>query len=261
MKKSINFFLTIFVINMALAQDEVPYSNHKEDQFVQGPCYVFAAVAAMESKALQAIGKEQGGFNEVNFNEWLYWSTCVQKIDPEAYNLSPFNTIDNTINHMIRYGASTYPDQLKLTKEELPNTSGCGAGRGLVKFNGCNNWCNDNGGYVPIDIATSLSYQVCSDENNKKYELTEFYSNREYDFSEVSLKNITTKNANSVIQQLKNGNGVIAVINDFRSSNCEGSDYLAQHAIFIYKYNESTDRFTYKDSWGVRQNALLGKIL
>lgn len=252
-----NLYSVIFLVASCLvcySQEEVPHSPHAENQLLQGPCYIFAAVAALESKAMLA------GSIAPNFNEWKYWSTCVlgNDININSTVLSPKVIIENTVNHMKANGAIQKTNAHDyLQKSQLPNHSLCSAYAGIADFdcssslNGGNNgtWCDNYGGYSKN--STSLG-PVCKDHSVGNDVFT-FTPNLILGHKDVSFNNLTFKYSSSntgsteVINQLQAGNGVIAVINNYRTASCGGTTYAAQHAIFIYKH--SGGKFFFKDSW------------
>ncbi len=270
MNKIFTFMISVLSLSTVLAQ-EVPYSNHVEDQVVQGPCYIFAAVAAMETKALQAKGKTSGGHSDVDFNEWRYWSDCVLGTDASGDPISSVsNFVRKPMEHMNSYGAMQTLQQFKTTSSQvnsLPNVEGCGNFKGIASFI-CNgngggpislnssetsnydiniggnlDWCNTYGGYQ-----SSNNLNSCTDDTGlKSYEFSQIYISPDYTFNINIVTTIQNTSAQDVIDQLSNGNGVIAVINNYRSYTCQNNTVNAQHAIYIYKHENGT--FYFKDSW------------
>ncbi|MEO0584634.1 MAG: T9SS type A sorting domain-containing protein [Bacteroidota bacterium] len=50
----------------------VPVNDEVRDQHAQGPCYIFATIAALESRAIQSCMDIRSGFHE-----WSLYNTCV----------------------------------------------------------------------------------------------------------------------------------------------------------------------------------------
>ncbi|MEL7192683.1 MAG: hypothetical protein AAFO96_09605, partial [Bacteroidota bacterium] len=50
----------------------VPVTPSLRDQQLQGPCYIFATIAALESRALQACVNIGSGYDE-----WSLYNTCL----------------------------------------------------------------------------------------------------------------------------------------------------------------------------------------
>ena len=243
------FFLVSF---FSFSQSyEVPHSPHAEDQLLQGPCYIFAVVAAMESKAMQA------GSIAPDFNEWRYWSTCVLGTNYNDAVLNPVGVMDSVVSHMKDHGAVETLPQFKFGQAgALPNYS-CGATfSGLADFS-CetqnqqdlgsasnNDWCDKYGAYT--------GGGTCQDQVEvRTFRFTQrvSLSDRDVSFDDVEFGYSTSeKSSSDVITQLSNGNGVIAVIDNYRSASCGNQiPQPVQHAIFIYKH--SNGLFTFKDSW------------
>ncbi|MDW3197249.1 MAG: hypothetical protein R8G66_33030 [Cytophagales bacterium] len=246
----------LMLMNLQLLAQKVPYSDHASDQLLQGPCYIFATVAAMESKALQAQGQTQGGHSGVNINEWRYWSDCVLGGSNGVPNASLSQLVTLPLQHMIDYGAMEAGSAFNFTSAaSLPNYSplDCGDFNGIASF-GCTtgggpfgnvgnlDWCNTLGGYqsgtqCPEDIV-----------GNDSFNFTQSATSPDYSFSNLSIHHITSNfTPQKVIDQLAAGNGVVAVIDNYGFETCNGASAGIQHAIFIYEHTNGV--FYYKDSW------------
>lgn len=243
------------LFGLQLLAQKVPYSDHHSDQLLQGPCYIFATVAAMESKALQAQGQTHGGHSGVNINEWRYWSDCVLGGSDGVPDASLTQLVTLPLQHMIDYGAMEAGSAFNFqSAASLPNYNplDCGDFNGLASF-GCTNagpfgnvgnfnWCNTLGGY---QSGTDCAEDIVGTD---KFDFTQAASNPSYSFSGLSVHHINSNiTPQKVIDQLAAGNGVVAVIDNYRFDDCNGTLGGIQHAIFIYEHSNGT--FYYKDSW------------
>lgn len=274
MKK--DFYLILFFCLLAPMQSmawqiyEVPVSMHKTDQLVQGPCYIFATLAALESKAIQhtpnAVGEGQ-----INFYEWLFYSDGVVG----KGNWGGGVMITKTLEHMINRGAKNRVGHENPERSQLPNLHLSEIVRdqlpGMAYFQqnpdpeaqNCNDsWWDNFGDYV------AGSGGPCLDENNQpgvgpqgflvtnggtpdpdlhyKLELPSGW-NGLWPFHRESAAVMNTpfelyKRHDQIERVLRDEEvGVIAIFEDYNGVE------LIEHAIFIYKKHGNL--YWFKDSW------------
>ncbi len=240
-----------------LMAQKVPYSDHVSDQLLQGPCYIFATVAAMESKALQAQGYMQDGHSGADFNEWRYWSDCVLGGADGNPDHSLTQLVSLPLEHMINHGTVQASSAFNfVSPSQLPNynPNDCGPFNGLASF-GCTNagplgtvsnfnWCESFGGYKKSSAGD------CPEDifGSETFDFSQALGNPDFSFSNLTVHHINGNISDQlVIDQLAAGNGVVAVIDNYGIGTCAGVSSGIQHAIFIYEHTNGN--FYFKDSW------------
>lgn len=245
------FLISLFFTCMTLVTNaqSVEVSTHVSDQIVQGPCYIFATIAALESKAI-----ENGAPNTVNFNEWQFYSNCAMG----ANSSGPKAMINKTVEHMAAFDAHSAPHSSP-TAFSCPNpndqTVPC-----IADFDCLANatWCQNN---MIYHTAPSSS---CSDNEGKRFD---FVSNGGIRYSltpdvnnnyltTIDLTNLPSNQKKDIIsKQLGKKNGVIANFSSFGNG--------VSHSIFLYKVENFT--WYWKDSWpgnaGLKQGSIPWKSL
>lgn len=266
---SMVFAMLVLSAVPAMAQTyEVPVSMHKTDQVVQGPCYIFAALAALESKAVQHTPNAVNEY-EVNFYEWLFYSNGVLKGD-QTYSGDAM--IRETLKHMNTIGAKNRPGHENFDRANLPNLhlreTVANELTGLASFRdnpnsslNCNSsWWQTFGDYLkqsdgacedksgdhadfPVSATFTTTNGSASPVEHYKLNLPPG-GNPASPFVRISTTgmNVFQKHAAiaNVLSSTGQNTGVIALFDNYHNEGIE-------HAIFIYKKNGTN--YWYKDSW------------
>lgn len=259
-------FLASYAIHGQVHQ--VPVSAHDTHQFVQGPCYIFATMAALETAALNDNANCVDPYS-INFNEWSFYSKGV--ID-DTFSGPPM--IKLSLQHMATIGAKHLEAGLHPQRKiELPNhnrgnlASDLTGNAEFTSTSGtCGNWADNHKYYVSqfSQLQPGGSPPVCYDvEANRSFKFvdngtsTDIFHFRNADGSVInnpsSHSNLPltelevgswsqSQIKNKVAEILDTGHGVIMFFSKWK-------DNVTEHAIYVYKYEESSGRFWYKDSW------------
>lgn len=208
-------------------------STHSSNQVVQGPCYIFATVAALESRALQNSSLNLSA-NDVNFNEWQFYSRCALGSRSSSGSVM----VSKSLLHMKNYGASKGGHNSP-TAGTCPNPNDplvpC-----IADFD-CSmtsTWCQTNGTYQ-----YTADNVPCEDDNNTNFEI---FGGGAHQYKLVPDANgnlyhlETNPTASKIATALSNGHGVIAFFDDWNNTGIS-------HAVFIY--SKSGNTYSYKDSW------------
>ncbi|HAA10299.1 MAG TPA: hypothetical protein DCE41_00860, partial [Cytophagales bacterium] len=237
----------LLVAHFSYAQT-VRHSTHVEDQIVQGPCYTFALVAALESNALENEPNLQA--NQINFNEWRFYSDCVV---PRGIAWAGVNQIEYSLDHAYAYGATSGTHPIP-TSFDCPNPNDpqipC-----FAEFSCSQNdtWCQGNAMYGSSNVLGGLGGGCEDDEGT----LFEFGLGLPHSYQLQGNANDLFERNNSptptyISQQLSLGRGVVAIFDNYLGSGI-------QHAVFIY--SKSGNNYSYKDSWplnpGIKSGALM----
>lgn len=238
------FSCIVFVSNAQM----VPISGHLSDQVVQGPCYIFATVAALESNAIQ-----NGASTGINFNEWQFYSSCVMgSLGSTAQAMIP-----TTIEHVGTYGANSKPHQspspLTCPNPDQNSTVTC-----IADFNCAlnNTWCQNNQIYY-----STGDNGPCLDNEGNGFEFTsnggtpytitpdqsgELWEKRTFPENFIVNKQAYAKS------KLNKGIGVIANFSVWGSGG-------GAHSIFIYG-TDGGNTWYWKDSWPNNPSASSGSL-
>jgi len=238
MKLFINY-LIIFCAFCYTSTAQVPVSGHTSDQVVQGPCYIFATVAALESNAMQ------NGCTNVNFNEWQFYSTCVMGSKSGTAQIM----IPKSVQHFGQNGAHS-GQHLSPTAQSCPNPNDplvpC-----VAEFD-CfleDSWCESDLMYFRVPEPG------CNDNENTDFEFMSFgnsyHTASSLGYQRIDLAGLTTAQKSTQISTLLGQNiGVIANFAPWRTAGA--------HSLFIY--DDIEGGWKYKDSWpgdaGLRQGGL-----
>ena len=262
----------------------VPVSDHTEDQQVQGPCYMFALMAALESRALQntdnnlIVDNENQG--KVNFNEWLYYSKSVlEGSNSYTGQIMMFRSLQHFTNFdAVNFYDTGYPNgkhpapspgagNFSENNSEVLN-SGNQRLPWMAEFNDCPDWADNAMAYETGGLQGVGCHDV---DGNPFMIIPKTTVNNNYyrfvpdtppvdEFDNVYYSDITITAA-SIAQEIQNGNGVMAYFNNWQNtgwSNCElggPTNNIVQadeHGVFIYGYDHhggDSYTFYYKDSW------------
>lgn len=243
MKKVLNVVFTLFLTSYSLSAQTVSVSNHISDQVIQGPCYVFSSAAALESNAME------NGASNVNFNEWLFYSSCVTgSLGGTAGVLIP-KSIEHVGNHGAYSGSHSSPTLITCPNPNDPLVP-C-----IADFDCDSNttWCTQDQMYMSTPEAMCPDNEGTVFEFNPqggtKYTMTPA-SDGSY-WKKISLSGLSTTAKSSQIKNLLNsGKGVIANFSPWRTAGA--------HSLFIYGTLGSN--WKYKDSWpgdaGLRSGSL-----
>lgn len=281
--------LTLLMSTSVFAQQvSVPISDHTEDQQIQGPCYLFAMMAAVESRALQNqanfLSIDNNNRGKVNFNEWLYYSKSAL----EDYNFTAPSMMLYSLKHFTNYDAVNFYDTDNWI-HPAPNPSYYsenGSGplawipklHWMAEFNDCPDWSHNAMAYKEPGseqgIVGDYTPMICHDISTpgRPFEIipTQTINNNYYRFVPNQLPTFENENvyhveigitATDITQAIDNGDGVIAVFNNWLNTGWSGcipgngnptSVQADEHAVFIYGYDQLPNgsiRFYYKDSW------------
>ncbi|MCE7995581.1 MAG: hypothetical protein HEP71_26620 [Roseivirga sp.] len=247
----------------------MPVSLHETDQVVQGPCYIFATLAALESKAIQH-GANATDATRTNFYEWLFYSSGV--LDGTG-NWADEVMIRKTLKHMVNTGAKNRPGHENPDRNQLPNLHWRESEKeeltGLAHFESSPNanpgefcvpfWWNSFGDYhinsdgacedirdenseysMPMRFSTTPGTVAGTPEDHYKLTPPPGWSESVY-YKREEAKATNAERHEQIEDVLKNeGVGVIAVFKSYHNQNIE-------HSIFIYK--KSGTNYWFKDSW------------
>ncbi len=254
----------------SMAWQSVDVSMHDTDQLVQGPCYIFATLAALESKAIQHAPNAVGG-GQINFYEWLFYSDGVVGKD----NWGGEVMITKTLEHMINRGAKNRIGHDNPEKSELPNLHWSEEERGELTgmayfqqnpnalFSNCNtSWWDNFGDYNKQSGSACTDYSGTPGTSSSdffispggtpapdlhyKLELPPGWNNpKPYHREAAAVMNNPFelyKRHDQIERVLRDEEvGVIAIFEDY--NGVEG----IEHAIFIYK--KVGNLYWFKDSW------------
>lgn len=272
MRRSVFFLLLtnfLFLTSLLGQTYEVPVSLHKTDQVVQGPCYIFATLAALESKAIQHSPNATDE-TRTNFYEWLFYSSGV--LDGTG-NWADEVMIRKTLEHMVSTGAKNRPGHENPDRNKLPNLHWSESDKteltGLAHFESSINanpgefcvplWWNSFGDYyinsggacedirdegseysMPMRFSTISGTVTGTPEDHYKLTPPPGWSESVY-YKREEAKATDTERHQQIEDVLKDeGVGVIAVFKSYHNQNIE-------HSIFIYK--KSGTNYWFKDSW------------
>lgn len=201
----------------------LPVSSNSHDQLVQGPCYIFATVAALETEAIKA------GYSNADLYEWNLYSKAV--LGSRSGNGD--NMVTKVLKQATDYGIYDRIGAYSPSINTLPNGSDLTV-PGIADFTGCLNSLALNNYYYPNEFEGT-----CVDDENQIYAFEPFEG---YKYIYSSAIDYTVINNPSILQMasvLNNGHGLIAFFNNWIGST--------SHAIYIYGRNGSN--WYYKDSW------------
>jgi len=231
--KDLLYTLFLFISAQNLMA-QAPASNHDADQGVQGPCYIYAAVAALESLA--------GG--SIDISESYFYSKCVL----DGFGTNPFDMIEKTIDHAAEYGALHQNDFYNPSAET--SSAHCHGGFAdcifycILENSDEYNFCEENTN-GPIGIGKS---DTDNGEAHCEFEEEFFhiiYPSFYYQFSDLEWTKMDSENLEqNVINSISNGQGVILMLEEYSPNNETALD----HAIFAYDYF-GDGKFRFKDSW------------
>lgn len=264
------FCLLAPIKSMAWQTYEVPVSMHETDQVVQGPCYIFATLAALESKAIQHAPNAVGG-GQINFYEWLFYSDGVVGKNNWAGGVM----ITKTLEHMINRGAKNRVGHTNPVRPQLPNLHWSEHVReeltGIAyfqqnpnsQFESCNtSWWDNFGQYNQQSGSACTDYSGTPGESSSDFFITPGGTPAAKDHYDLELPlnwssakpyhregaatltspfNMNPRH-DQIERVLRDENvGVIAIFEDY--NGVQG----IEHAIFIYKKQGSL--YWFKDSW------------
>ncbi len=214
-------FTILFLLVHQSLNSQVPYSSPTHDQIVQGPCYIFAVVAALESKAIE-------DFPDADFYEWNLYSTDVLGSRTGNGDIM----VQKVIQHAKDYGVYGRNEAFKpASTADLPNINDPLV-KGIADFD----FCSVKTQYYRL----SGTEGNCYDDQNKRF-VVESFTDYKYTYSsgDIGWVKDTTPNILEMKGHLNQKRGLIVFIDNYR-------DGLA-HAVFVYGYSGSKWRF--KDSW------------
>ncbi len=224
------FLLVLFSLvissSMLGQQKKLPIDTTIRDQVVQGPCYIFATVAALESKAIQN-GVATAG---TDFYEWnLYSKYTLGSLSPNGHNM-----VKKVLAHAQKHGVYSVADVGSAPPSlpaHLPNITDP-AVPGIADLD-----CDP-------DFSSKYYEQIdegnCTDNENRDFAISNM-SGSPFKYSDSTLFYYTANPSQyTITMSIFYGYGVIAFFDDWM-----GTD--TSHAVFIYGYNGN--QWYYKDSW------------
>lgn len=221
-------FLNLFFV--ASISGQIPVSSDVNDQLLQGPCYIFATVAAIESKAM-----EIDGINDIDLYEWNLYSSGV--LGGRSGNGQ--NMVEKVLQHAAEYGI--YPSSsnpVPTSIFQLPNQNDPIV-PGIAAFTGC----------ISDFSAGQITYAYvgnpeasCLDDDNVSFETNDI-SGTKYLYShdsEMGYVHDTSPNVTEMKAHIDSGKGLICFFTNWNGTGIS-------HAVFVYGYSGSN--WLYKDSW------------
>lgn len=242
MKK--RFTLLIFFVLFASylqAQVEVEISNHVENQVIQGPCYLFATMAALESKAI-----EEGVVNNtINLSEWSLYNSCVLQsdfipggkfmIERSLTQAKDNGIVEQDFNYTVTSPAMAF-NMNTVDVGYLRIPSACSSGDCGKDVYEVGEGCAPIKRYEPNGFEFSVASAAPA---------IYLHPNADGKIFEKDLREDTDLE-NKFKQRIDNGTGVI-----FRFSSGFLDSRNVDHAVYIYGYRvvNGVTTWLYKDSW------------
>ncbi len=227
----------------------VPVTMHAEDQLVQGPCYIFATVAAIESRA-------QAACLDLDLNEWSLYNSCVlgggQGARPSSGTIMVNQVVDWAENEgIVEEGNNSVPTGV----DQVPNPNDPTV-RGIADFD-CPEFCDekklayqktDETGHAPACFDDEGVQFAVSALEGSKYKLVPASNGKSVETVSFSSQSSASQKINTVKQLINQGYGVIGFF-DFwgKDSDANGNVVDINHCVFIRGYQGSW--WSYKDSW------------
>lgn len=138
---------------------EVPVTGGVRDQLRQGPCYIFATVAALESRGLLSCTDIGSGFHE-----WSLYNSCLL----ESRTGSAHIMIERVVDAAIEEGLLDRQHNIPHSKSELPNKTD-GMVPGIGDFQ-CPNFCHQPANNR-LFIHTADPSGTCTDKDNEQFDV------------------------------------------------------------------------------------------
>jgi len=243
LNKILRVFCAIFCITFNLnSQCTTFHSTHTEDQEIQGPCYVFATTAALESVSNENI----------DLSEWYFWSTCVLD-GATGYGPHIINSIADHVNDIGALYEEDFYDPFGPDGQGCINGQGNPSGSNTPCIFICEGAENDfceatNQAGCPIGLQISEEAGTC---NFGGYTwMTHFptsFRSGNVSLIDLNIGNLSSDDKEELLEQTicDDNQGVVLFLNDYRPNG--NSDNVTSHAVYAFKKNGSS--FTYKDSW------------
>lgn len=212
-----------------------PVSSHVEDQIIQGPCYVFSTVAAIEAEFKPQYGDQ-------DFSEWYCYSECVLQGRPSTC----FVMSSRIVSHAINYGMVNQTQHHAVTNSlNCPNPwPGEPYVPCIFECVDDSDFCKMNQVYVIGDPESGCIDQ----ESNLAFEQNEVEC--------MSTLNAPTIGKNLIPAQIKEAGDLVAAMDMYKKGAiaCFSKWYAGEnaHSVYIYGYmfdGGSEPIFYYKDSW------------
>lgn len=244
MKSILIFLIGLCATFTAIQAQPIPVSTHSSSQIVQGPCYIFSTIAALESNAMQ------NGGSSMNFNEWQFYSSCVMGALGSTAGIMIPKSVEHFADHGAFSGAHASPNAFT-----CPNPNDFFAPC-IADFNCAENstWCENNMMYI------STPESNCPDNENTNFEFMPSVGGALYNITpaadgsywkKISLTGQSNASKSNQIKTLLDGNtGVIANFVNWRTAGA--------HSLFIYGYSGLS--WNYKDSWPGEAGLQFGKL-
>ena len=214
-------------------------SSHSSDQIVQGPCYAFATVAAIEAESGQNF----------DLSEWYFYSRCVLDGATGNGTIMVEQIIDQVNNVGALFQDDFYAPTAPCPFSPINNPQGAGTPCIFICENTISDFCNEESAAgCPLGMLENFNDEGFADctYQDKAFSTHEpdKYMSGNFTATDLMLENETDKLKVIEDQICENGTGVVLFINDFSPN----SDPIApQHAIYVFKIQDST--LTFKDSW------------
>ncbi|HAA20300.1 MAG TPA: hypothetical protein DCP28_16610 [Cytophagales bacterium] len=240
-KLTIIMALSFWMGQEALAQS-VPVSTAYHDQLLQGPCFVFATVAALESKAIEA-----GWSTATDFYEWNLYSRDVLESAGLPGGIPIFKKIIKQASSA--NGIFSAANLYRPTEADgLPNADEI-LYTGMAKWQaGCGAPSLKNATYTSIE---DVGCQEVLD-TTKLFTIRP-YGGYRFQYNYTDSSGYVEKDPSDVVSVktdvdilLSQGKGVIIYVNNYDGDG-SGGYAPTTHALFVYGKSGSSYRF--KDSW------------
>lgn len=242
----------------------VPVTSDPRDQIVQGPCYIFATVAALESRAAQSC-------INMDFHEWSLFNSCVLGSGTDDGHTMITRVVDVALDEGVISSAN---NPKPLSEADLPNPT---SGTKGIGFFSCATYCDDSAsnrvyihqlttdeGCADIDPDTDrifnvyepgsyeTRYQVVADPNPPAYppniptpsgfpgSLPPLSPGVSVNLKHINLAGLSNhQKAQVLMALLGQGYGCISLFDNWQGA--------LDHCVFIYGGDGCN--WMYKDSW------------
>lgn len=229
MKKILLLFFCLIMYSFN-AIGQVPYATTSSDQVIQGPCYIFATVAALESKILESSPSLN---TTLDLYEWNLYSKSILGTRSGDGHKMVTKVLPHANSKGIYTAASNY---IPTSTSNIPNPNELLV-PGIADFTVCsNNFSNGD-----ITYFHNPAEGTCEDDEDEKFEIVSIEGNKyEYSYTGTGYVRDNTPTVQEMKDHLDAGRGLIAFFTDWDGGT-------TAHAVFIHGYSGSN--WKYKNSW------------